>query len=114
MVQRWLNHDRERLIVSGDYSRAGGEAGAERLLAQAPDLDAVFVPSDLMAQGVPAVLQRAGKRVPQDIAVGGFGDSPAATAVTPALTTIRRPWDRISSEMVRVLLAQIGGEDPAA
>ncbi|MEU6192606.1 LacI family DNA-binding transcriptional regulator [Streptomyces sp. NPDC047061] len=104
----------EALVVSGDYSKASGEAGAERLLAQAPDMDAVFVASDLMAQGVLAVLQRAGKRVPDDIAVGGFDDSPAATAVTPALTTIRQPWDRISTEMVRVLLAQIGGEDPAA
>jgi DNA-binding LacI/PurR family transcriptional regulator len=104
----------EALVVSGDYSKASGEAGAERLLAQAPDLDAVFVASDLMAQGVLAVLQRAGRRVPDDIAVGGFDDSPAATAVAPALTTIRQPWDRISTEMVRVLLAQIGGEDPAA
>ncbi|GHE03286.1 LacI family DNA-binding transcriptional regulator [Streptomyces alanosinicus] len=104
----------ESLIVSGDYSRASGEAGAERLLAQAPDMDAVFVASDLMAQGVLAALHRAGKRVPDDIAVGGFDDSPAATAVTPELTTIRQPWDRISSEMVRVLLAQIGGEDAAA
>lgn len=104
----------ERLVVSGDYSRASGEAGAERLLAQAPDVDAVFVASDLMAQGVLAALHRAGKRVPEDVAVGGFDDSPAATAATPALTTIRQPWDRISNEMVRVLLAQIGGEDPAA
>ncbi|MGW7543801.1 LacI family DNA-binding transcriptional regulator [Streptomyces sp. NPDC054770] len=104
----------EALVVPGDYSKASGEAGAERLLAQAPGLDAVFVASDLMAQGVLAVLQRAGRRVPDDIAVGGFDDSPAATAVTPALTTIRQPWDRISTEMVRVLLAQIGGEDPAA
>ncbi|MER6081131.1 LacI family DNA-binding transcriptional regulator [Streptomyces sp. NPDC013157] len=104
----------EALVVPGDYSKASGEAGAERLLAQAPDLDAVFVASDLMAQGVLAVLQRAGRRVPDDIAVGGFDDSPAATAVTPQLTTIRQPWDRISNEMVRVLLAQIGGEDPAA
>ncbi|KUN23085.1 LacI family transcriptional regulator [Streptomyces corchorusii] len=104
----------ERLVVPGDYSRASGEAGAERLLAQAPDVDAVFVASDLMAQGVLAALHRAGKRVPEDIAVGGFDDSPAATAATPALTTIRQPWDRISNEMVRVLLAQIGGEDPAA
>ncbi|MGX1547174.1 LacI family DNA-binding transcriptional regulator [Streptomyces adustus] len=104
----------ERFVVSGDYSRASGEAGAERLLAQAPDLDAVFVASDLMAQGVLAALRRAGLRVPDDIAVGGFDDSPAAVAATPALTTIRQPWDRISNEMVRVLLAQIGGEDPAA
>ncbi|MFI0961502.1 LacI family DNA-binding transcriptional regulator [Streptomyces sp. NPDC021080] len=104
----------ERLIASGDYSRASGEAGAERLLDRAPDVDAVFVASDLMAQGVLAALRKAGRRVPEDVAVGGFDDSPAATAAAPALTTIRQPWDRISSEMVRVLLAQIGGEDPAA
>ncbi len=104
----------ERLVVSGDYSRASGEAGAERLLARAPDVDAVFVASDLMAQGVLATLQRAGRRVPEDVAVGGFDDSPAAVAAGPQLTTIRQPWDRISAEMVRVLLAQIGGEDPAA
>ncbi|MFF7731756.1 substrate-binding domain-containing protein [Streptomyces sp. NPDC007984] len=104
----------ERLIVSGDYGRASGEAAAERLLARAGDIDAVFVASDLMAQGVLAALQRAGRRVPQDVAVGGFDDSPAAVASSPELTTIRQPWDRISNEMVRVLLAQIGGEDPAA
>jgi DNA-binding LacI/PurR family transcriptional regulator len=104
----------ERLVVSGDYSRASGEAGAERLLAQVPDLDAVFVASDLMAQGVLTALEHAGRRVPQDVSVGGFDDSPAAVAARPELTTIRQPWDRISAEMVRVLLAQIGGEDPAA
>jgi DNA-binding LacI/PurR family transcriptional regulator len=104
----------ERLIVSGDYSRASGEAGAARLLAQAPDMDALFVASDLMAQGALAALHRAGRRVPEDVAVGGFDDSVAATEATPALTTIHQPYDRISAEMVRLLLAQIGGEDPAA
>ncbi|MGQ4386249.1 LacI family DNA-binding transcriptional regulator [Streptomyces sp. SAS_270] len=104
----------DRLIASGDYSRASGEAGAEQLLARVPDMDAVFVASDLMAQGVLAALRKAGLRVPEDVSVGGFDDSPAATAANPALTTIRQPWDRISNEMVRVLLAQIGGEDPAA
>jgi DNA-binding LacI/PurR family transcriptional regulator len=104
----------ERLVVSGDYSRASGEAGAGLLLERAPDMDAVFVASDLMAQGVLSTLQRAGRTVPGDVAVGGFDDSSAAVASSPELTTIRQPYDRISSEMVRVLLAQIGGEDPAA
>ncbi|MFH8467804.1 LacI family DNA-binding transcriptional regulator [Streptomyces sp. NPDC017991] len=104
----------ERLVTSGDYSRAGGEAGAELLLKRAPDMDAVFVASDLMAQGVLSALHRAGRSVPGDVAVGGFDDSSAAVAASPELTTIRQPYDRISSEMVRVLLAQIGGEDPAA
>ncbi|PSM40539.1 LacI family transcriptional regulator [Streptomyces dioscori] len=104
----------ERLVTSGDYSRASGEAGAELLLERAPDMDAVFVASDLMAQGVLTALHRAGRSVPGDVAVGGFDDSSAAVAASPELTTIRQPYDRISSEMVRVLLAQIGGEDPAA
>ncbi|MFF8386338.1 LacI family DNA-binding transcriptional regulator [Streptomyces kanasensis] len=104
----------ERLVATGDYSRAGGEACAARLLDRVPDLDALFVASDLMARGALTALQRAGRRVPEDVVVGGFDDSPAATATEPALTTIRQPWDRISSEMVRVLLALIGGEDPAA
>ncbi|WP_328498165.1 LacI family transcriptional regulator [Streptomyces sp. NBC_00414] len=104
----------ERLVTSGDYSRASGEAGAELLLERTPDMDAVFVASDLMAQGVLSALHRAGRSVPGDVAVGGFDDSSAAVAASPELTTIRQPYDRISSEMVRVLLAQIGGEDPAA
>ncbi|MGW6773945.1 LacI family DNA-binding transcriptional regulator [Streptomyces sp. NPDC055037] len=101
----------ERLVATGDYSRASGESCAGDLLRRAPDLDAVFVASDLMAQGVLSALRDAGRRVPDDVAVGGFDDSPAALGTRPALTTIRQPWDRISSEMVRVLLAQIGGED---
>jgi DNA-binding LacI/PurR family transcriptional regulator len=42
------------------------------LLRQRPDLDAVFVASDLMAAGALAVLRRAGRAVPGDVAVGGF------------------------------------------
>jgi ABC-type sugar transport system substrate-binding protein len=41
----------ERLVVSGDYSRASGEAGAELMLTRAPELDAVFVAADLMGAG---------------------------------------------------------------
>lgn len=102
------------LIVTGDYTQAGGEAAMERLLRQAPDLDAVFVCSDLMAVGAIAVLHRAGKRVPQDIAVGGFDDSALAVTTTPRLTTIRLPWARQSAEMVRLLLAHLSGDEPAA
>ncbi|MGW0564593.1 LacI family DNA-binding transcriptional regulator [Streptomyces sp. NPDC003016] len=104
----------ERLVATGDYSRVSGEHAAERLLAAVPDMDALFVASDLMAQGALTALKRANRRVPEDIAVGGFDDSPAALATTPELTTIRQPWDRIASEMVRLLLAQISGADTSA
>jgi DNA-binding LacI/PurR family transcriptional regulator len=104
-----------RLIVAGDsYTRAAGEAAMTRLLDTAPDLDAVFVASDLMAAGALAALRRAGRRVPDDVAVGGFDDSAVATTVEPALTTIRQPLARISAEMVRLLLDLIDGQPPAA
>ena len=102
------------LVVHGDYTRAAGEAAMTRLLEQAPDLDAVFVASDLMAAGALGVLQRAGKRVPEDIAVGGFDDSHVATSTHPHLTTIRQPYTQISAEMVRLLLSLIDGGGPTA
>jgi DNA-binding LacI/PurR family transcriptional regulator len=104
----------ERLIAAGDFTQAGGEQAMERLLAQAPDLDAVFVASDLMAAGALAALHRAGRRVPEDVAVGGFDDTRIAVTSRPPLTTIRQPLARISREMVRLLLDLIGGQPPAA
>jgi DNA-binding LacI/PurR family transcriptional regulator len=73
------------LIVEGAYSRAGGEAGMVELLARHPDLDAVFVGSDLMAGAVTA-LHETGLRVPDDVAVGGVDDSSIATSTRPRLT----------------------------
>jgi DNA-binding LacI/PurR family transcriptional regulator len=102
------------LIAHGDYSEASGMTATEQLLRRAPGLDGLFVASDLMAHGAMRALARAGRRVPGDVAVGGFDDSPAAMTTDPPLTTIRQPWRRISSEMIRLLLSQIEGEPPAA
>jgi DNA-binding LacI/PurR family transcriptional regulator len=102
------------LVAHGDYTRASGEAAMLQLLGRAPDLDAVFVASDLMAAGALAALTRAGRRVPEDVAIGGFDDSQIATNTQPPLTTVRQPYPRIGAEMVRLLLSLIDGESPAA
>jgi DNA-binding LacI/PurR family transcriptional regulator len=101
------------LVANGDYSRESGEAAMAELLERRPDLDAVFVASDLMALGALDALRRAGRRVPEDVAVSGFDDSPIAASATPPLTTMRQPWRRVSAEMVRLLLGRIEGEPPA-
>lgn len=104
----------ESLVAHGDYSRESGRLAMAELLERRPDIDAVFVASDLMAAGALVALQASGRRVPQDIAVGGFDDSGVAAALHPALTTMRQPFERISAEMVRLLLEVMDGEDPAA
>ena len=102
------------LVAEEDYSQESGERAMTSLLQRAPDLDGVFVASDVMALGVLAALQRAGRRVPDDVAVGGFDDSSAAVVARPSLTTIRQPWRQISLEMVRLLLSLVSGEPHAA
>jgi DNA-binding LacI/PurR family transcriptional regulator len=109
-----LGNSEGDLVVAGDYTQSSGEAAMTRLLTQAPDLDAVFVASDLTAAGALAALRKAGRRVPDDVAVAGFDDSRIAAACHPPLTTIRQPWARISNEMVRLLLRLVDGDENSA
>lgn len=104
----------EDMIAFGDYSRESGAKGMREILNRAPDVDAVFAANDLMALGAIEVLKEAGRRIPEDVAVAGFDDIKVSATTVPTLTTVRQPFERISAEMVRLLLAVIDGERPAA
>jgi DNA-binding LacI/PurR family transcriptional regulator len=95
----------------GDFSSESGARAAQRLLAEHPDLDALFIASDLMAQGALPELRRAGRRVPEDVAVIGFDDSRSALVCDPPLTTVRQPVENMAAEMVRLLLDHVDRPD---
>lgn len=97
------------LVEEGDYSQESGAVAMARLLERTRDIDAVFAASDLMAAGALTTLRKAGIRVPGDMALAGFDDSGLAATLEPPLTTMRQPWERISQEMVRLLLDVIDG-----
>ncbi|HYP72606.1 MAG TPA: substrate-binding domain-containing protein, partial [Microbacterium sp.] len=97
------------LVEQGSYERESGDAAMTRLLERAPDIDAVFAASDVMAVGAIEALRRAGRRVPEDVAVAGFDDSGLAAIHRPPLTTVRQPWSQISSTMVDMVLDVIAG-----
>jgi DNA-binding LacI/PurR family transcriptional regulator len=101
---------RRMIAFTENFSFPAGAAAMEELLANSPDLDAVFAASDLLAAGALATLRRHGRRVPDDVAVGGFDDSNTALATDPPLTTIRQPLALVSSEMVHLLMRAIEGE----
>ena len=90
------------LISEGDYREVGGMTAARRLLASSPT--AIFVASDVMAIGALKALRQEGVDVPGDIALTSFDDLPVATAVQPALTTVRQPIDRLGPTAVQLLL----------
>lgn len=100
----------ESLIAYGDFSEPSGVAAMRQLLAGRPDLDAVFVASDLMAAGALRALRDAGKKVPADVAVVGFEDSALARQTEPPLTTVHQPVEEMGRQMVRLLVSRIRGE----
>ena len=62
----------------------------KRLLKKSPDIDAVFINSDLMAIAAMDAIREDGKSVPQDVAVVGYDDLSLAEYSNPPLTTIRQ------------------------
>ncbi len=92
------------LVEFGDFTTASGSVAMQRLLDRAPDLDGVFVASDLMAISALHVLRRSGRRVPEDVAVVGFDDIPLASETTPTLTTVRQPTIEQGRRMARALV----------
>ncbi|BDZ54488.1 LacI family DNA-binding transcriptional regulator [Agromyces marinus] len=97
-------------VEEADFSVAGAIAATRRLLDRVPDLDAVFVASDLMATGTLAVLRERGRRVPDDVAVVGFDDSPAATSSAIPLTTVYQPSEEMGFLMADLLVRLLAGE----
>lgn len=93
------------LVVEADFSAESGARAMSKLLPQRPD--AVFVVNDTMAIAAIREIQRAGLRVPEDIAVVGFDDIPEAAHTDPALTTVRQPIRRLGSTAVYKLVDSI-------
>jgi DNA-binding LacI/PurR family transcriptional regulator len=99
------------LVVVGDFTEHGGQVAMDRLLTQAPDLDAVFASSDLMAAGALRTLHRHSRSVPGDVAVVGFDDAPVAQHTDPQLSTVHQPVEEMGRAMVDLLVARIEGRD---
>lgn len=100
------------LLVHGDFSMISGARSMRELLDREPDLDAVFVASDLMANGAVSVLRERGRSIPGDVALVGFDDSPAATGGDIQLTTVHQPSTEMGEKMAHMLLALLRGEIP--
>lgn len=98
-----------RLVVGADFTRGGGQAAVEDLLAAGVGFDAVFAHNDLMAVGVLDALSTAGRAVPSDVAVIGFDDIAVAAHTRPALTTVRQPCREMGEAAATMLLESLTG-----
>jgi LacI family gluconate utilization system Gnt-I transcriptional repressor len=103
----------EALVKDGMLIGEAREA-AERLLRNSAEIDAVFCANDLLACGLLQVARQQGRRVPEDLAIVGFGDFDFASIIEPGITTVRVPGYRMGLVAAESLLAQRSGQPPAA
>jgi hypothetical protein len=72
---------------------------------------AELFPEEPAALGAMSALRAAGRRIPDDVAVVGFDDSPMARSADPPLTTVRQPVELLGGELIRLLLQMISSGD---
>ncbi len=86
-----------------------GREALSRILLQAPDTDAIFCSSDLIAMGVLTEAKARGIAVPQALSIVGFGDVPYVANMVPALTTVHINGDDIGRKAAAYLIARAQG-----
>ncbi len=98
-------------LVRGNGRHDGGFRAVAELLERHTEFTAIFAFNDEMAIGVIGALQRAGKRVPDDVSVIGFDDIPYAAAIFPSVTTIAQPIAEMGKTGLDMLLNRIRNPD---
>jgi DNA-binding LacI/PurR family transcriptional regulator len=98
------------LLAQGDYTSQSGEITTQQLLALAEPPTAIFALNDRMAMGAIRALRKACLRVPEDVAVIGYDDIPAAADFNPPLTTIRQFSKTLGQVAAQMLFKLLKGE----
>ncbi|MGH6634429.1 MAG: substrate-binding domain-containing protein, partial [Sphingopyxis sp.] len=88
----------------GNYRYTAGVEAGEALLSLAAPPTAIFCSNDEMAAGVISVAHSKGIKVPGQLSIIGFDDSPTATHIWPALSTVRWPIHEMGIRAAQTLV----------
>ena len=101
-----------KYVLEGAYNFESGVACTEKLLHMNEPPTAIFLGNDEMAVGAYQAIRAAGLRVPDDISVVGFDDTPMAARVWPPMTTVRLPIRDMGGAAARLLInADAAGDE---
>jgi len=108
-----VGHAVPTAMVPAPSSLAFGRRALGDLLAQDPEIEAIYCSSDQLAQGVMVEARARGLRIPEDLAICGFGDADFAAHMDPPLTTVHVDGAYIGKLAARLLLDRCRGEPVA-
>ncbi|OGX83148.1 hypothetical protein BEN47_17865 [Hymenobacter lapidarius] len=99
--------EEELVVLFKKMSLEDGPAGIRHLLALPQPPDAIFSSGDFTAVGALRALKQHGLRVPQDVALAGFGNETFSSLTDPMLTTVDQHCEEMGGAAVRLLLEMI-------
>ncbi|MGQ9456472.1 MAG: LacI family DNA-binding transcriptional regulator [Armatimonadota bacterium] len=88
-----------------------GERGVKEILDSGEPTTAIFAGNDVVAVSVIRALTRRGIKVPEDISVLGFDDSPRCLESDPKLTSVHVPKETLGAECARFLIEKISAPE---
>lgn len=96
-------------VVPAPSSVELGRRACRELLEKNPGLQAIFCSSDALGEGVLIEARVRGLRVPEDLAICGFGDADFSAHLQPSLTSVRVDGAGIGRHAARMLLERLQG-----
>lgn len=103
--------DSDGLCERGDFSFASGDKAARKLLSRRDRPTAIIAGNDQMAMATNKVAHELGLRVPGDLSIISFDNTPVVRFVQPPLTAIDQPIAETVSRAVELLIQAQRGED---
>ncbi len=94
-------------IYQGYATVEGGKKAVRKLLENQPQITAIFTLNDSMTIGAISALKEMNKKVPNDVALIGFGDFPSAAVMDPPITNINLSPDILGQTAFDLLLNKI-------
>jgi LacI family transcriptional regulator len=99
------------IVESSQWMPSGGYAATHQLLDSGVSFSALIAANDYLGLGAILALTERGLRVPEDVSIVGFDDSPEAAFFRPPLTTIRQDYEALGQQSVQYLIDIIHNPD---
>jgi LacI family transcriptional regulator len=102
-----MTYDPSLVYIFDDMTFEVGEMFAQKILREHPDVDGIFVNTDLVAIGAITEFNRNGVKIPEDISIVGFSNWFMSSAITPSLTTIDQPGFEMGKKAFKQLYKEL-------
>lgn len=96
----------------GAFNVEAGISAAQKLLERCPAMDGLLCATDELAIGAILYLKAQGKKIPEEIRVAGFGDTPMAQIVEPNLTSVHYYYKTSGEEAAQLMMNLLEMEKP--